>query len=42
MTDLLDAARALDAADTLRTHLGAFVDAPASTPILMAIRSAVR
>lgn len=28
MTDLLDAARALDAADPLRAHLGAFVDAP--------------
>ncbi|HCS61632.1 MAG TPA: kynureninase [Microbacterium sp.] len=28
MTDLLDAARALDAADPLRAHLDAFVDAP--------------
>lgn len=28
MIDLLDAARALDAADPLRAHLGAFVDAP--------------
>lgn len=34
MTDLLDAARALDAADPLREHLEAFVDAPGVTSYL--------